>query len=77
MCSANTKPEQAAFMSKHSVSVGSPRAPCTMQAVLGIIRSGDMVATRHTPMSSGAAPLRARAVRAASMHRLVCVSSVQ
>lgn len=77
MCSTNTKPEQAAFMSKHSVSVGSPRAPCTMQAVLGIIRSGDMVATRHTSTSSDFTPLRSMAAFAAAMHRLVWVSSIQ
>ena len=75
VCSANTKPEQAAFRSKHSVSVGSPSAFCTEQAVAGIRFSGVMVATMHTAISSGAAPLDASALRAAAMHSPVCVSS--
>lgn len=74
VCSAYTKPVQAAFMSKQTVSPDSPSALCSAQAVLGMRLSGVIVATMQTPMSSARTPERESAMRAASMASCVCVS---
>jgi len=60
-CSAYTKPEQAAEMSKQGMSRRRPSLACSRQAVEGKGTSGVIVATMSRSTSAGVRPARARA----------------